>query len=139
MSVASREAVSPPQPPGGDGDANIRAALDQLMWFNEQERRSDGRWAVHWPVHIAALSESDGALEAQGSEAFTAYMRDISPAGVGFVHLQPLPSRRVLVTFELPGDVTVSLAVQVTWSRSIGDFGHSSGGVVLEVVNPGRA
>jgi hypothetical protein len=63
----------------------------------------------------------------------TAYTRDISPRGVGLLHDQPLGSRRVLLTFQLLGEQTVSLMVDLKWERYMGDFWFASGGSLVAV------
>ena len=100
------------------------------------ERRCDARLPFQRPVEVTPLSEDEAALDPSVSETITAYTRDISVSGVGLLHDQPFPSKRVRLTFELLGGDTLSLVALLTWCRYFGDFWYSSGGRLIGVVPP---
>jgi hypothetical protein len=98
------------------------------------ERRSDTRLPFQRPVEVVALGDH-GEPIASTIGPIIAYTRDISASGVGLLHDQPIPSKRVLVNFEMLGGETIGLVVALTWSRYVGDFWHSSGGRLVGVVS----
>ncbi len=98
------------------------------------ERRCDTRLPFQRPVQLTSLNEHEESINPDGPETMTAYTRDIFPSGVGFLHDQPISSNRVLLSFELLGGKTLSLVVQLTWCRYLGDFWHSSGGRLVGLV-----
>lgn len=124
--------------PRSDVEA-IHAALHRLAKDSQHremrclERRTDTRLRFQRPVHVTPLRDDEQALESGGSEVVTAYTRDITPAGIGLLHDQPLASGRVLLTFELLGGAPLSLVAELTWNRYIGGCWHLSGGRLIEV------
>lgn len=120
----------------------IHAAVGMLTKDTRQremrclERRCDTRLPFQRPVQVTPLNEHEESINLDGPETMTAYARDISPSGVGLLHDQPINSNRVLLSFELLGGKTLSLVVQLTWCRYLGDFWHSSGGRPVCLVMP---
>lgn len=98
-----------------------------------RERRSESRLPFHRPVRVTPLGEDLGAFDGAVSDTITGYTRDISPGGVGFLHDHPLATRRVLLTFDLLDGELLSLVVELTWCRYLGDFWYSSGGRLVAV------
>jgi hypothetical protein len=101
-----------------------------------QERRSEQRWTVHQPVRVKPLSDEETAMpfDARDKAAFTAFIRDISPSGVGLLHARPIAAQRFLVRFDLIGGDSITVVVRIAWNCSLGDFGHASGGTIVAVL-----
>ena len=106
-----------------------------------QERRTEQRWTVHQPVRVKPLENGEVGtpFELRDKAAFTAFIRDISPTGVGLLHARPISSQRVLVRFDLIGGETITVVVKLAWNCSLGDFGHASGGNIVAVLEPDKA
>jgi hypothetical protein len=61
-------------------------------------------------------------------------VKDVSPRGVAIVHVEPLPYRKVLLTFSNPNGKTTSLVVRLKWCRFKKSGEYESGGQFLRRV-----
>lgn len=58
-------------------------------------------------------------------------VKDVSPRGVAIVHAEPLPYRKVLLTFRAPDGTTASLVARLKWCRFKKSGEYESGGQFL--------
>jgi hypothetical protein len=65
--------------------------------------------------------------------SFSAFARDISPGGVGLVHLMPLDKGEVVIGLTLPSGKHLSLRTEICWCRDYGNGWYASGGRFLAV------
>lgn len=86
------------------------------------ERRMKQRYLIAVPVTVQPL---DRRLKPVG-DPFPAVTRDISPTGIGVVHVEPLKPQLLALGMEI-ADEQVNLVVEVLWCRGIGPFFYSGG------------
>tara|TARA_R110002111_G_scaffold262878_1_gene342631 strand:- start:20681 stop:21379 length:699 start_codon:yes stop_codon:yes gene_type:complete len=106
------------------------------MREREIERRDETRLPFYHPVQVKPLDSNGDLSTENGVNTFKAYIRDISPGGVGLFHNQLIPSGRVMLTFILCNDETVSIVAELLWRHYQPDGMYSSGGKLIEVRTP---
>jgi hypothetical protein len=115
--------------PGGEQRARdaINRVLDKPWPKGNSERRAASRAPYFGPV----------AVGLHGSEfpQFSAFARDISPLGVGLLHIMPLECGEVVVTFRREGEPPLALRTQIMWCDDCGEGWYISGGRFLDVVD----
>jgi hypothetical protein len=67
-------------------------------------------------------------------EKVSAFVRDLSPSGIGLVHLVPMKTVDFVLTLHLPRDRTVSMVTKIAWCREFADGWFASGGQFLDVL-----
>jgi hypothetical protein len=114
--------------PTGIARHRVVSALTEL--FDDRiDRREAPRQSFFSPVTLSL----DGATHLQ----FSAFARDISPLGIGLVHIMPLEKGEVIVTLRLPSGKTVKLRAEIVWCKDFGDGWYASGGRFLDVLTTG--
>ena len=93
-----------------------------------QERRLHQRFPYAELVTILPAGSDGTPLEA---EPMTVVAKQLSERGMGFFHSEPIPYRRVVVTFESPDGEAVSLLTDLNWCRFIRRGWYESGGRFL--------
>lgn len=108
----------------------------QPLSFDHSERRHSARVPMHVPVQLTLMEVEDGDVRlAEGRRTILeGITTDLSLRGIGFSHENPLASRHVAVTFELPDAPPVSLLVEICWSLPQDGGGHHSGGRFLSLI-----
>lgn len=66
---------------------------------------------------------------------FTCCGKDLSPAGVGIFHPQPLANRQVILTFFQEGRESISILAMLDWCRFTMHGWYESGGRLMRVVS----
>lgn len=94
------------------------------------DRRRDVRVAIPWLLSVAPLN-----AEPSG-EVLTAVGKDLSRHGIGFFHSQPLPHRRVVLTFEDARLERLSVEVELNRCRFSNLGWYESGGRLLRLAEP---
>lgn len=108
-----------------DSEADKRAAAN---------RRSEKRTKCSLPVEIL-VNDAAGRLISWAEDASQrAYIRDISPSGIGLLHNKKVDAHRVVLRVALENNEHVSLSTCLLWSRPVKEGWFSSGGKVTEVL-----
>lgn len=103
----------------------ISEALDEI--FNEAcNRRTEQRTPFFGPVTIRHSDCPEVHL--------SAFVRDLSPSGIGLVHLMPLKRGEVLIDLPLPLGIMVRLRTEILWCRDYENGWYASGGRFTDVV-----
>ena len=100
----------------------LKEALNRPVTF---ERRRYGRIPLPLLLQVTPLDQTGQRLE---NLTTTVVGKDISPRGVSFFHQQPLPYRRVIVTFEHPEVGHFTMEVDVSWCQFTEYGWYVSGG-----------
>lgn len=98
-------------------------------------RRSEERTKCWLPVEILVSNAADSHVAWAEDDSYRAYIRDISPSGIGLVHNKPIDAHRVVLRVSLEDDESVSLSVCLLWCRPAKEGWLSSGGKVAEVTS----
>jgi hypothetical protein len=112
-------------PPGVLGPRRIMAALASVFDDPDWIRRTELRLPYFGPVSVGLPNESSVSLPA--------FARDLSPGGIGLVHLMPIAPGEVTVALPLPSGKPVQLVTRILWCRDFGDGWYTSGGRFLDV------
>ena len=112
--------------PQGVAQLRVRMALREIVVDRERERRAERRLPCFGPVTVSLPSDPEVAL--------SAFARDVSPSGIGLVHLMPLDRGEVVVNFPLPSGKLVALQTELLWCRDYGNGWYASGGRFLDVL-----
>jgi hypothetical protein len=93
-----------------------------------RERRRDRRYPYPHPVYLTPLDEHD----APAGSTIVVLGKHLSERGLDFYYDEPIPSRRVLVSLEVPGGRQVSLVMVLTWCRFARHGWYENGGRFLK-------
>ena len=88
------------------------------------------RFAYCKPLWITPVDE---LAEQPSCDAIVVDGRDLSPGGVSFVHVAPLPYRIVVVTFQSADGRRASVLTRLNWCRFTRDGRYQSGGRFLRL------
>jgi len=123
-----------------DLDTTLRRIAEDGEDYQMRERDNEQRYVTRLPfchpVQVKPLNFNENLSTKNGHNTFEAYIRDISPGGVGLFHNQLIPSGYVLLTFELQNAETVSIVAELLWRHHQPDGMYSSGGKLIEVKTP---
>ena len=115
--------------PTGVARHRVVSALAEI--FDDRlDQRTAPRKSYFGPVAISL----DGAPEVK----LSAFARDVSPLGIGLVHIMPVREGEVVVSLELPSGNTIALRTEIVWCKNFGDGWYASGGRFIDVVPPSR-
>lgn len=106
----------------------LNAALRELLHDPLWDRRGERRLPYFGPVTLTF------PLDPQAPRS--AFVRDLSPVGIGLVHLMPLEPGRMTVALPLPAGQDLILLAELSWCRDYGNGWYSSGGRLLDAVKP---
>ena len=118
----------------------VRSAVHRVTQDTErrrcenQEKRSDARIPFHRRVRVKELCDEERPVGFPETNTFTAYTQDISHSGIALLHTRPVSSHRLLVNFFLLDGESVSLVVDVAWSRTQDESWYKSGGRLVDVL-----
>jgi hypothetical protein len=90
------------------------------------DRREAPRQSYFGPVTLYL----DGAPNVQ----LSAFARDVSPLGIGLVHIMPVKQGEVVVSLRLPSGDSIKLRTEIVWCKDFGDGWYASGGRFIDVV-----
>jgi hypothetical protein len=100
--------------------------------WNQPERRQRARHP--FPRLMSLTPLADHAL-AQAANPLVVVGKNLGLRGLDFYHCQPLPYRRVIVSFDdMPGPV--HLVLLISWCRFLRPGWYDSGGRFIQVVSP---
>lgn len=109
----------------------VRELLAQTQPTRRQLERRDHR--RHPFPHLIQITPVDDNHRVVGP-VVGGCCKDISLRGVGFFHPEPLPFRKVVVTFETRDQKEVAMVVVLSWCRFTRSGWYESGGRFLKVV-----
>lgn len=107
----------------------ILAALGEILRDPCQEQRRSPRLSFFGPVSLRLPGSADTQM--------SAFARDISPAGIGLVHLMPVAEIELIVALSLPSGRGVLLRTEILWCRDYGNGWYASGGRFVDVATAG--
>ena len=103
----------------------VRMAIRELV-AEKREQRRERRIPYLGAVTISPVASPAVKL--------SAFIRDLSPGGIGFVHLMQMPVGEVVVTLQLPRGRSVAMVTQIVWCRDFEDGWFASGGKFLDAL-----
>src|SRR4051812_16800839 len=116
--------------PTGVARHRVVSALSEI--FDERlDRRAAPRQSFFGPVSVS--------LESEPRVQLSAFARDISPLGIGLVHIMPVKEGEVVVKLQLPSGGTVKVRTEIVWCRDYGDGWYASGGRFVDVLSQDAA
>lgn len=101
-----------------DSRAQIVDLLCKAQAENQIERRQIERHPFFYPVSIAP---------AEADQIYSAFSRDISATGMGFLHNMPLGLGHVNVTIHSDGAPEAALSGEIVWCKPCGEGWYTSG------------
>jgi hypothetical protein len=114
---------------GREGEKRVRDAVNRALRRSRgpvgAEERDALRAPFFGPVTISVSGEE--------SPRFSAFARDVSPLGVGLLHIMPLEPGPVVVTLRGASGDELSLRTQIMWCKSAGEGWYMSGGRFLDI------
>lgn len=103
-------------------------------WYESplvQQQRGEHRIPYNHPLALTPLD--DKTEEFIGQTTIVA-ARNLSVEGVSFSHQQPLPFRKIALTFALPDGEVESMVTRLRWCRFTRDGLYQSGGTFLRTI-----
>jgi hypothetical protein len=86
-------------------------------------------------LEVRPIDEQDPNGDPRLAAPIAGTLRQISSAVIAFEHAEPLGSRLALLTFPLQGDASLTLVVEITWTKK-NDQHLASSGTILAVGVP---
>ena len=88
------------------------------------------------PIYVTpAVFDGTHAESLEGAESeMLAVTRDVSLRGIGFTHDEPLEAAYAIITFDFLDDETISLLMDVRWSKSESADSYMSGGRFVGII-----
>jgi hypothetical protein len=114
---------------GSGGERRVREAINRVLERARGTRGEELREAVRSPF-FGPVSISQSGEEVPRFSAFT---RDISPFGIGLLHIMPLKPGQVVISLRSALGEELLLRTQITWCESAGEGWYISGGRFLDV------
>ncbi len=114
---------------GRGGEGRVRDAVNRLLDRSRGTEGLDPRALVRWPF-FGPVTISVGGEEVP---RFSAFARDLSPLGIGLLHIMPLEPGQMIVTLQGAKGEPLSLRTQIIWCQSAGEGWYTSGGRFLDV------
>ncbi len=120
----------------GSDEQDVQARVHELllrMYPPEpaMERRHDRRYPY---PHLVRLTPAGASGCTPVGPTLTVVGKNLSERGLGFFHTQPLPDRRMIVSFDAGNGRWLGLLVDITWCRFITAGWYESGGRFLQSV-----
>jgi hypothetical protein len=103
-------------------------------WHGSAHAVQSRRWHRVRCEGSVVLTPLDDATGRPVGERKRATARDVSLGGFSFTHLDPLPFRRVVVTFGVGTEEVASAVLRLSWCRFLSARLYQSGGRFLNVV-----
>jgi len=116
-------------------EVDLEDKIDEQV---DADRRSERRARCILPVEILVGDGEGRYVLWNKDDSRVAYIRDVSPSGVGLVHNEPVDDERVVLRIALEDAECILLSVCVMWCRPIKEGWFTSGGKVTEVLAVGK-
>ena len=114
---------------GSGGERRVREAINRLLDRSRGAKGLDRRGTARSPFFGPVTISLDG----EAIPRFSAYARDISPLGIGLLHIMPLEPGQVIVALRRANGEFLSLRTQIIWCESAGEGWYTSGGRFLDL------
>src|SRR5258708_4092176 len=108
----------------------VRSAVSGLLNSYVPPPDAELREATRSPFFAPVSLQFDGDVFPR----YSAFAHDISPFGIGLLHVMPLQLGELIVTICRPGGGLLSLRSQIVWCKSYGEVWYRSGGRFLKVI-----
>jgi hypothetical protein len=97
-----------------------------LSWADgrDTERRAKERRDISCPMVLAPINH-DGRL--LSDQPVRIKSKDISESGLGFVHADPLPHKRAVISFDMPNAGRFAVEVLILWTNIDASGKYESG------------
>jgi hypothetical protein len=82
-------------------------------------------------VYLTPLAEDSLRPE---QESFIVRGKHISQGGLGFIHPQPLPQRRMIASLSLGNQDWLGVIIELTWCRFTQNGWYESGGKFIDLI-----
>jgi hypothetical protein len=92
-----------------------------------QDQRAELRIPYFGPVTVR--------LDSADSPRVSAFTRDLSPLGIGLLHIMPLEPGQVVLELPAPAGGHLVLAAQIIWCKDCGEGWYVSGARFLDVLS----
>ncbi len=112
-------------------DVDLADEADEQAAAN---RRTEKRTKCALPVEVLVTNAEGRYVSWAEDDSHKAYIRDISPGGIGLLHNTQVDAHRVVLRVALENNELVSLSVCLLWCRPLNEGWFSSGGKVSEVI-----
>lgn len=99
-----------------------------------ENRRSEKRTKCSLPVEILVNNAEGRYVPWTEDDSHKAYIRDISPSGIGLLLNKRVDAHRAILRVILENDECVSLSACLLWCRPVKEGWFSSGGKLTEVI-----
>jgi hypothetical protein len=97
------------------------------------ERRGELRMKFEEPIYLWSVDTENELAICQQSHPTVAITKDISTHGVGFSYDEDFETEHVIVEFDLFGEGTEYLLVEVRWSTSLAAHSYVGGGLIKAI------
>lgn len=128
LALASESVLASPTGPPLSAPRSLQEALGRWAPNGESDRRSDDRRAIPMLVQLTPLDSRNGS---PACEPMTVVGKDLSVRGVGIYHEARLPHRYCELRFEEGPFGSLTLQIELTWTRFTRLGWYESGGRVI--------
>ncbi len=111
-------------------EEGVRSVVNRLLSSYVHPPAAELRDAARSPFFAPVSLLVDG----HAFMRYSAFAYDISPLGIGLLHVMPLPLSKIVVVICRPNGGTISLRTQIIWCKSYGEVWYRSGGRFLEAI-----
>jgi hypothetical protein len=111
--------------PKTEAKLRVRMALQELV-ADQRETRRERRLPYFGAATVCPMASPTVKL--------SAFVRDLSPSGIGLVHFMPLNVGEVVVTLEISRGRSVAMLTEIVWCRDFNEGWFASGGKFVDVV-----
>lgn len=134
--MSEQQKLAPDQAVFSSTDQDVQARVHELLLRMYPpgpplERRQDRRYPYPHMVRLTPAGRN-GCTPVGPTVAVVG--KNLSERGMGFFHSQPLPDRRMIVSFDAGDGRWLGLLVDITWCRFICSGWYESGGRFLQSV-----
>lgn len=102
------------------------------------ERRGELRMKFEEPIYLWSVDIEHEHAICQHSQPTIAVTKDISTHGVGFSYDEEIDTEHVIIEFDLFGEGTEYLLVEVRWNSSLAAHSYVGGGLIRAVATATR-
>ena len=119
-----------------EAEKSIREQVRLVMGSKQpgiqaSERRKEKREAYPYPIYLTPVAK-DGTIQIE--ETVVALGKHLSELGFDFYHREPLPFRRVIVSFEMGSNRFSGMLLDLNWCRFSRHGWYDNGGRFIAAV-----
>ena len=117
-------------------DNLIRDRVEYLLQTSEMQRqhddrRGDRRVPFPYPIYITPIGKNDSP---DLGETFVVLGKHLAERGLDFYHQEPLPYRKVIVSFDQGAGRWLAFEMVLTWCRFSRHGWYDTGGKFTQIV-----